>query len=84
MLEIFLDAELKNKVVDLLLENDVNDFYCFEGYRYASKELLLSEKEKVSGKKEYVLFKILLNEKEAKKISKIIKAQIDSNRIQII
>lgn len=84
MLEVFLDMELKNKFVDLLLENAVDDFYCFEGYKYASKDLLTSEKEKVSGRKDYAFFKVFLDEKQAKKMLKIIDGEMDTTRMQVL
>ena len=84
MLEVFLDMELKNKFVDLLLENAVDDFYCFEGYKYASKDLLTSEKEKVSGRKDYAFFKVFLDEKQAKKMLKIIDEEMDTTRMQVL
>ena len=84
MLEVFLDMELKNKFVDLLLENAVDDFYCFEGYKYASKDLLTSEKEKVSGRKDYAFFKVFLDEKQAKKMLKIINEEVDTTRMQVL
>ncbi|WP_104698017.1 MULTISPECIES: DUF3240 family protein [unclassified Helicobacter] len=83
MLEVYLEIELKNKMIDLLLENGVSSFYCFDGYKYALKEDLISEKEKVSGRKECALFKIFLEEKKNKKIIKLIKENIDSNKMEI-
>ncbi len=84
MLEIYLDMDLKNKLVDLLLIHEIDDFYCFECFKYASKDLLKSDKEQVSGRKEYILFRIFLQEKKAKKILKIIKEELDATRMQIV
>lgn len=83
MLEVYLEIELKNKMVDLLLENGISSFYCFDGYKYVLKEELISEKEKVSGRKEYALFKIFLEEKKSKKLVKLIKETIDSSKMEI-
>lgn len=84
MLEVFLDMELKNKFVDLLLENAIDDFYCFEGYKYASKDLLTSEKEKVSGRKDYAFFKVFLDENQVEKMIKIINEEMDTTRMQML
>ncbi|MCE3036892.1 DUF3240 family protein [Helicobacter sp. faydin-H20] len=68
MLEIYLEAELKDKIVDLFLEKGLDNFYCFEVQRYATKDLLVSEKEKVSGRKDYVMIKVFAKKKQIKEV----------------
>lgn len=68
MLEIYVEADLKDKIVDLFLEKGLDNFYCFYAQRYAAKDLLVSEQEKVSGRKEYVMFKVFAKKKQVKEI----------------
>ncbi|PAF47700.1 hypothetical protein BKH41_07375 [Helicobacter sp. 12S02232-10] len=60
LLEIYADTKLKDGIVDRLLEDGFDDFYYFECYKYAATSLLLSEKEQVSGRKDYGLFKMFV------------------------
>ncbi|CBG40023.1 DUF3240 family protein [Helicobacter mustelae] len=68
MLEIYVEAELKNKVVDLFLEKGLDNFFCLNVQRYAAKNLLVSQMEQVSGRKEYVMFKVFAKKKQKREI----------------
>ncbi|WP_163565036.1 DUF3240 family protein [Helicobacter suis] len=65
LVEMYVDLKLKDIIVDHLFEHGYEDFYFFECFKYATSSLLTSEKEQVSGRKDYGLFKIFLEEQEA-------------------
>lgn len=73
LVEIYADLKLKDSIVDGLFEEGFDDFYFFECYQYATTSLLLSEKEQVSGRKDYSLFKLYLNEEVAKSLTQKIR-----------
>lgn len=53
LLQIYIDSKLKDHIVDALLERSLNNFYYTDCNKYAAIDLLLSEREQVSGRKEY-------------------------------
>lgn len=73
LVEIYADLKLKDSIVDELFEQGFDDFYFFECYQYATTSLLLSEKEQVSGRKDYSLFRLYLDREVAKSLTQKIK-----------
>lgn len=66
ILEIYFKHNLKDSLVDMLLEDGFDDFFYHKCSKYASTSLLTSPKEQVSGRQEYGLFRICLNDERAK------------------
>lgn len=66
MLEIYFKFNLKDSIVDMLLEDGFDDFFYHRCSKYASSSMLQSSREQVSGRQDYGLFKIALNEDNAK------------------
>lgn len=64
-IDIYFKATLKDSIVDMLLEDGYDDFFYIECAKYASSSLLQSAAEQVSGRQEYGLFRIFLNEQKA-------------------
>lgn len=62
-LEIYIDICLKDALIDYLFEKGFDDFFYVECYKYAAYSLLLSQKEQVSGRKDYAKFKLFLSER---------------------
>lgn len=57
-MEIYIKEDSKDFLVDLLLENDIDEFYFFNCKRYSSKQFLNNTQEQVSGRSDFVMFKI--------------------------
>ncbi|PAF41777.1 DUF3240 family protein [Helicobacter sp. 11S02596-1] len=83
LLEIYADAKLKDGIIDKLFEDGFDDFYYFECYKYAASSLLLSEKEQVSGRKDYGVFKIFVPSDVAKNVAEMIYGLFGKNDIRI-
>ncbi|WP_295699153.1 DUF3240 family protein [Helicobacter mastomyrinus] len=64
-IDIYFKATLKDSIVDMLLEDGYDDFFHIKCAKYASSSLLQSADEQVSGRQEYGLFRIFLNEQNA-------------------
>lgn len=63
--DIYFKVELKDAMVDMLLEDGYDDFFYISCEKYASSSLLKSAAEQVSGRQEYGIFRILLTEEKA-------------------
>ncbi|PAF46669.1 hypothetical protein BKH46_06785 [Helicobacter sp. 12S02634-8] len=83
LLEIYADAQLKDGLVDRLLEDGFDDFYYIECHQYAATSLLLSEKEQVSGRKEYGIFKIFAPEATARTLAQKIYTHFGTEGLKI-
>ncbi|MDO7253291.1 DUF3240 family protein [Helicobacter cappadocius] len=62
LIEVYIDEQYKDNLVDLLLEDGFDDFYYFSCHKYAATSMLLSEKEQVSGRKDYGVFRLFVQE----------------------
>lgn len=62
--DIYFKATLKDAIVDMLLEDGYNDFFYIRCAKYASISLLKSATEQVSGRQEYGLFRLFLDEQD--------------------
>ncbi len=60
-LQIYADIKLKDHIVDSLLERRLNDFYYTHCDKYAARNLLISSREQVSGRKQYGRFEIFID-----------------------
>ncbi|CCB80255.1 hypothetical protein HBZC1_12690 [Helicobacter bizzozeronii CIII-1] len=74
ILEVYADMKLKDMIVDHLLEHGHDYFYFFECFEYAAISLLKSEKEQVSGRKDYGLFKLYLEQAQVDKLAQELQA----------
>ncbi|CRF41508.1 DUF3240 family protein [Helicobacter ailurogastricus] len=74
LVEIYADLAIKDMIVDHLFAHGHEDFYFGECFEYATSTLLKSEKEQVSGRKDYGLFKLYLEEERAQVLAKQIHA----------
>lgn len=68
-IDIYFKNTLKDSIVDMLLEDGYDDFFYIHCSKYASSSLLQSAAEQVSGKQEYGLFRIFLDEEKAQFIT---------------
>ncbi|PAF51959.1 DUF3240 family protein [Helicobacter sp. 13S00477-4] len=84
LLEIYSDVKLKDSIVDMLLEEGFDDFYYLDCNKYAATSLLLSEKEQVSGRKDYGLFRIFTQEEIGRALGKKIYSHFGREEIRII
>lgn len=64
-IDIYFKDTLKDSIVDMLLEDGYDDFFYIHCSKYASSSLLQSAAEQVSGRQEYGLFKMFLDEEKA-------------------
>ncbi|HRF57552.1 MAG TPA: DUF3240 family protein [Campylobacterales bacterium] len=81
--DIYFDMSVKDILVDFLLSNGHDDFYFFVCSKYSAASFLASAKEQVTGRKEYGLFRLFLEEKEAILLSEKIKIELNENSIRI-
>lgn len=66
VLEIYFRFNLKDSIVDILLDDGFDDFFYHRCSKYASSSMLHSSMEQVSGRQDYGMFKISLSEDNAK------------------
>lgn len=67
--DIYFKDTLKDSIVDMLLEDGYNDFFYIHCSKYASSSLLQSASEQVSGRQEYGLFRMFLDEDKTRFIT---------------
>ncbi|PAF49718.1 hypothetical protein BKH43_06410 [Helicobacter sp. 13S00401-1] len=72
MLDIHIKSIFKDNIVDLFLEHGYNDFFYIDSQKYASKTLLASDKERVSGRQEFALIKFYVDEVEAQNVAALV------------
>ena len=70
LLEIYAEVRLKDDIVDMLLERRLNDFFYFVCDKYASRTLLQTSREQVSGRKEYGVFRVFVDYDSADELSR--------------
>lgn len=84
LIEIYVDEQYKDGLVDMLLEDGFDDFYYFPCHKYAATSMLLSEKEQVSGRKDFGVFRLFLDEDIAISMIKKLKESFGEEKIRII
>ncbi|WP_334095437.1 DUF3240 family protein [Helicobacter typhlonius] len=62
--DIYCKKELKDSIVDMLLEDGYDDFFYIQCEKYASSSFLKSTIEQVSGRQEYGLFRMFLSDQQ--------------------
>lgn len=81
MLDIFMRFEIKDNVIDVLLANSYDDFFFIEAKKYAAKSMLLGDEEQVSGRQNYAMIKLYLNEEEVSTLTNLIKEKFKDVRV---
>lgn len=84
LIEIYADEQYKDGLVDMLLEDGFDDFYYFSCHKYGATSMLLSEKEQVSGRKDFGLFRLFLDESVAILVIEKLKERFSEDKIRII
>lgn len=84
LVEIYADEQYKDGLVDMLLEDGFNDFYYFSCHQYAAISMLLSEKEQVSGRKDFGVFRLFLDESVSALVIEKLKQNFPKEQIRII
>ncbi|WP_034571567.1 DUF3240 family protein [Helicobacter saguini] len=81
MLDLYMRAEIKDNVIDLLLQNGYDDFFFIEAKKYAASNMLLSDEEQVSGRQNYANLRIYLNNSAANMLASLIKQSFEDVRV---
>ncbi len=81
--DIYFKADIKDSLVDFLLENGVREFYYFDSKRYSLGSFLKSEKEQVSGRMEFGLFKFFVDGENFQSLLERIKREFKEGSIKI-
>lgn len=81
--DIYFDISIKDELVDFLLASGHDDFYFFACSKYSAASFLVSAKEQVTGRKEYGLFRLFLEENETFLLSGKIKTELNEKSIKI-
>ena len=81
MLDVYMRFEIKDNVIDLLLANGYDDFFFIEAKKYAAKNMLLSDEEQVSGRQNYAIIKLYLNDTAAGMLASLIKEEFKDVRV---
>lgn len=81
MLDIYMRFEIKDNVIDMLLSNGYDDFFFIEAKKYAAKNMLLSDEEQVSGRQNYAIIKLYLNDTAASMLASLIKEEFRDVRV---
>ncbi|PAF44640.1 DUF3240 family protein [Helicobacter sp. 11S02629-2] len=81
MLDIHIKSDFKDNIVDLFLENGYDDFFYIDTQKYASKSLLASDKERVSGRQEFSLIKFYVSKEEAQKVGELVLRNFSHARV---
>ncbi|PAF53189.1 hypothetical protein BKH42_07260 [Helicobacter sp. 13S00482-2] len=84
LIEIYISEQHKDTLVDLFLEDGFDDFYYFSCYQYAASSMLLSEKEQVSGRKDYGIFRIFIQDSTTPTFIQKLKAIFSKDQMRII
>lgn len=81
-LQIYADIKLKDHIVDALLEQRFNDFYYEDCDKYAVRNLLISQREQVSGRKEYGKFSLFIDYDSAVELVDYFHAQYGKDAVK--
>lgn len=82
-LDIYAKATLKDSIVDMLLEDGYDDFFYIECAKYASSSLLQSAAEQVSGRQQYGLFRMFIDEQKSQFITNKLLQAFGKNDMRI-
>ncbi len=81
--DVYFRADIKDSLVDFLLENGIEEFYYFDCKRYSLSSFLKSDKEQVSGRMEFGLFKFFVDTQNFQPFLERIKAGFKEGSIKI-
>ncbi len=81
-LQIYADSRLKDSIVDAFLERKINNFYYADCARYAAINLLLSEREQVSGRKDSGSFSLFVDYDMAVELSEILYSKFGEDDVE--
>ncbi len=81
LLQIYADSRLKDHIIDAFLERNINNFYYVDCARYAAINLLLSEREQVSGRKDSGSFSLFVDYDKAVELSEILYSKFGKDDI---
>ncbi|STQ86712.1 DUF3240 domain-containing protein [Helicobacter muridarum] len=81
VLDIYVRYEIKDNVIDFLLHNGYYDFFFLEAKKYAAKNMLLNDEEQVTGRQNYALIKIYLDENTSNSLAKLIEDTFNDARV---
>lgn len=84
LIEVYVDEQYKDGLVDMLLEDGFDDFYYFSCHKYAAISMLLSEKEQVSGRKDFGVFRLFLDDGVVALVIEKLKEKFSKEQIRII
>ncbi|RDU73464.1 DUF3240 domain-containing protein [Helicobacter aurati] len=73
VLDICIHYEIKDNVIDFLLQNGYSDFFFIEAKKYVTKNMLLSNTERVTGRQECALITIYLERTAANGLAGLLK-----------
>lgn len=82
-MNIYFEIANKDILVDLLLEEGYDDFYFFPCKRYSAGAFLVSTEEQVSARRDFGLFRLLMEKAEAIVLASAIKEELKDKTIKI-
>ncbi len=82
-MDIYFKADIKDMLVDFLFESDMEEFYFFDCKRYSAASFLISDKEQVSGRADFGMFRIFLDEQIFEAFLAKIKSKFKDENIKI-
>lgn len=82
-MDIYFEIANKDLLVDLLLEEGYDDFYFFPCKRYGAGAFLVSTEGQVSARRDFGLFRLVLQNAEAIVLASAIKKELKDKTIKI-
>lgn len=82
-LDIYFEMGVKDALVDFLLARGYDDFYFFPCSRYSAGAFLISAEEQVSARREFGLFRLFLDPREADMLASDIKSTLRDKSVKI-
>lgn len=83
-LDIYFEMGIKDTLVDFLLAQGYDDFYFFRCNRYSAGAFLVSAEEQVSARREFGLFRLILEPLKAKNLADSIKIELREKNIRLL
>lgn len=83
-LDIYFEIGIKDALVDFLLAQGYDDFYFFRCNRYSAGAFLVSAEEQVSARREFGLFRLILEPLKAKNLADSIKTELREKNIRLL
>lgn len=83
-LDIYFEMGIKDALVDFLLAQGYDDFYFFRCNRYSAGAFLVSAEEQVSARREFGLFRLILEPSKAKNLADSIKTELREKNIRLL